>query len=70
MTTVEAEVIFDEPHAGEWVQPVPQGYLLKCCDCGLVHRMDFRVVKPHRKGKNAQIQNQAYKVQFRVYRDD
>jgi hypothetical protein len=26
-----------------WVQPVKRGYLLACCDCGLVHRMDFRV---------------------------
>jgi hypothetical protein len=25
-----------------WVQPVMRGYLLACCDCGLVHRMDFR----------------------------
>ena len=27
-----------------WVQPVKRGYLMACCDCGLVHRMDFRVV--------------------------
>jgi hypothetical protein len=26
-----------------WVQPVKRGYLLACCDCGLVHRMDFRI---------------------------
>jgi hypothetical protein len=25
-----------------WVQPVPKGYLMECCDCGLVHRMNFR----------------------------
>ena len=28
----------------EWVRPRHRGYLLRCCDCGLVHRMDFRVV--------------------------
>ena len=26
-----------------WVQPVERGYLMACCDCGLVHRMDFRI---------------------------
>ena len=28
---------------GEWVQPVRRGYLVACCDCGLVHRMNFRI---------------------------
>lgn len=27
---------------GEWVRP-RRGYKLMCCDCGLVHNMDFRV---------------------------
>lgn len=26
-----------------WIQPVKNGYLMACCDCGLVHRMDFRI---------------------------
>lgn len=30
---------------GKWEQPVMHGYLQQCCDCALVHRMDFRVVK-------------------------
>lgn len=29
----------------DWVQPRHSRYLLKCCDCGLVHVMQFRVVK-------------------------
>jgi hypothetical protein len=28
-----------------WIQPVERGYLMACCDCSLVHRMDFRVVE-------------------------
>jgi hypothetical protein len=32
-----------KPKAGEWQQPVRRGYKLACCDCGLVHKMDFRV---------------------------
>ena len=26
-----------------WVYPVMDGYKLSCCDCGLVHDMQFRV---------------------------
>jgi nitrate/TMAO reductase-like tetraheme cytochrome c subunit len=28
-----------------WQQPNHEGYLLKCCDCGLVHELQFAVVK-------------------------
>lgn len=30
---------------GEWQQPVRKGYKMACCDCGLVHNMEFRVHK-------------------------
>ena len=35
-------------HAGddgwsEWVHPLP-GYLMQCCDCGLIHRIEFMIV--------------------------
>ncbi len=29
---------------GEWIQPVMEGYRMTCCDCGLVHLLDFRIV--------------------------
>ena len=48
--------------AGKWVQPVRRGYKLRCCDCGLVHTLDFRVVR-YAGGARA-------KVQFRAWRDD
>ncbi len=28
-----------------WQYPVMTGYLLACCDCGLVHRVEFKTVK-------------------------
>jgi len=28
----------------DWVRPQMAGYKLGCCDCGLVHEMDFRVM--------------------------
>lgn len=51
---------FPDVDAGEWVQPVRSGYLMECCDCGLVHRLDFRLVK-WGNGK---------KIQFRAFRDE
>lgn len=45
-----------KPKANEWVQPVRTGYKMACCDCGLVHELDFRVVKR--------------RVQFRVRRNN
>jgi hypothetical protein len=29
----------------DWVCPRPQGYLMQCCDCELIHEVDFRVVR-------------------------
>lgn len=46
---------FAKPEADEWVRPIRRGYKLACCDCGLVHDMDFRV-------KNG-------RVEFRVRRN-
>jgi hypothetical protein len=47
---------YDKPKSGEWVQPVEDGHKLCCCDCGLVHTMDFRVVDG--------------RAQFRVFRNN
>lgn len=47
------------PQAGEWIKPVRRGYKMACCDCGLVHRLDFKT-----EGKTKR------KIYFRVYRDN
>jgi hypothetical protein len=36
-------VLVNDSGFTSWIQPVKRGYLMQCCDCGLVHRMDFRV---------------------------
>ena len=41
---------------GQWIQPVRKGYRVRCCDCGLVHNLDFR------------IRNK--RVQFRAFRNE
>lgn len=45
---------------GEWIRPVKRGYKMACCDCGLVHRVDFE----HVKWGNGR------KIIFRAYRDE
>lgn len=44
----EREFIAHEEGEGgwsEWVCPDPKSYLMKCCDCGLVHEAQFGVVR-------------------------
>jgi hypothetical protein len=40
--------------AGDWQQPIRKGYKMACCDCGLVHHMQFRIYQG--------------RVQFRAWR--
>jgi hypothetical protein len=39
---------------GDWIQPRRHGYRLMCCDCGLVHVVNFRL-------KAGRIQFQAFR---------
>lgn len=32
----------------KWIRPTRKGYKMACCDCGLVHNLDFRVRKEWR----------------------
>lgn len=36
---------YEKPEPYEWIQPIRKGYKLCCCDCGLVHKFEFRVSK-------------------------
>lgn len=67
---------FEQHTAGEggwsdWTYPTMKSYWLKCCDCGLVHEMQFEVV---RKGKDMPDGTwegkrvQGYRVGFRARR--
>ena len=53
---------YARPAPGEWVQPKRRGYKLACCDCGLVHRLNFRLVKRNSRGDRL--------IQFTGYRDE
>jgi len=45
----------------DWISPIHKRYQVSCCDCGLVHRLNFRLV-PYGKGK--------YKIQFQAFREE
>lgn len=51
---------FKKVQSGEWVQPKRRGYKMCCCDCGLVHILNFRLVK-WRRGT---------KIQFQAFRNE
>jgi len=40
---------------GEWFAPIMSKHMMACCDCGLVHRMQFRVA-------GDQVQMRAYRA--------
>jgi hypothetical protein len=41
---------------GAWTRPRRRNFREQCCDCGLVHRLDFRIVRG--------------RIEFRTRRDD
>lgn len=41
---------YPKVRAGQWVKPRRRFYKMACCDCGLVHKMEFKLV-PRGNGK-------------------
>lgn len=41
---------------GEWIRPTKRGFREQCCDCSLIHVLDFRIVDGA--------------IEFRTRRDD
>lgn len=62
----------DEDGWSEWIRPLP-GYLMQCCDCGLIHEMEFsirRVVEwlPDRRHVSEEIEDVDVIVMMRARR--
>lgn len=53
------EVRYKTAMNGEWITPVRKGYKLGCCDCGLVHVINFKLVGKKNK-----------KIMFQAFRDN
>lgn len=43
MAKIKQEYAIHPDGWSRWVYPVMKGYKMTCCDCGLVHDVDFRV---------------------------
>jgi hypothetical protein len=52
----------------EWVCPDPTQYFMKCCDCGLVHEMQFNVVKYSAGDKCEDVDDPYVQAVFRARR--
>ena len=60
---------------GELVSPKMEGYKMRCCDCNLVHKIDFAIVKIKKEYPDGSmdvetVEDKFYKVVFRVHRDE
>lgn len=56
----------------EWVCPTPVGYLMQCCDCGLIHEVETRVAKyaPRPSEDFAVVADPDMQAQWRMKRRD
>jgi hypothetical protein len=56
----------------EWVCPKPRGYLMQCCDCGLIHEVESRVAKyrPRPSEEFEVVDDPDLQVQWRMNRRD
>ena len=43
--------------SNEWIAPVMRGYRMACGDCGVVHRIDFRVIWSIDRGETVQLRS-------------
>jgi hypothetical protein len=68
-------ILHDEENEGgwsDWVCPKPDSYLMKCCDCGLVHEMQTRVAKYEPKPSDTFVvpNDPDLQTQFRMRRHE
>jgi hypothetical protein len=67
---------YDEIGYGEWTRPRMRDFREQCCDCGLIHRLDFRIVDakgrslPSSRTKGRSRPSSRLHVEFRTRRDD
>lgn len=58
-----------------WVPPLHKGYRMACCDCGLVHNMEFKVVHVTKTMKDGSwtykdAKDKKLRVMFRAQRNN
>jgi hypothetical protein len=68
-------VTYDVISYGEWTRTRMRNFREQCCDCGLIHRLDFRIVDARegvspRGTKGRSRASSRLQVEFRTRRDD
>ena len=66
---------YKQEYDGEPVFPEMDGYKMRCCDCGLVHKIDFRAVKIVKRFDNGTfayktLDTEKYGVELTAWRDN
>ena len=76
--TMSKRVTYDVISYGEWTRPRMTNFREQCCDCGLIHRLDFRIVDgregargtARKDGRRSPDAPRGLRVEFRTRRDD
>jgi CxxC motif-containing protein len=73
-------IVENEDGWSDWIKPQMKGYKMACCDCGLVHKLDFEVIKQKNIVKEyadgnheysyTEVKNPKYVVMLRASRDN
>jgi hypothetical protein len=50
----------------DWQFPIMRGYLMACCDCGLVHEVDFKALLVTKTRKRDWLYKPLPRTRFRV----
>jgi hypothetical protein len=64
----------DETGFSDWQFPIHKGYLMQCCDCDLIHEVEFQVVEKVSKVKkdgtweSIKVPKGKYRVKLRMKR--
>lgn len=59
----------------DWIRPVMNGYHMSCCECGLVHTINFRSIEIFKIYKNGTkegyvLPKKKYQVEMKVRRNE
>ena len=73
--TEHEHIPYQEVKPDSWVKPKMQGYKVECCDCGLIHEVDFRVVKIMERHDNGEstfepVEDENLEIELRARRLD
>lgn len=68
----------EETGWSDWLQPMMKSYKMACCDCGLVHELEFKVIKQRKVLKRfkdgttlssfEEIEDKKYQISMRARR--